>query len=140
MTNPEHLILPKVYYIHKIDHRNGSSEKSQWTISEPIERQCFHRAYTSWRCTKHTCWGLHFESSKVAYLGVSKSSAAIARNLFIAKFGDSNENSKWHGYPADHVLNQQDIPPEDVLAMWLQTQHLRPAAIRKLSRGQKCKL
>ncbi len=140
MIDTEHLVLPSIYYIHKADHRNGSPDKSQWTILEPVERRCFERAYTSWRCSGYNCWGLHLEDNRVAYLGVTKRSAPETRNLFVAKFLDGNRNNKWHGYPADHVLNQQDIPPEDVLAMWLAAQLLRPAIIRKLSKGQKCKL
>ncbi len=134
------MILPEVYYIHKADHRNGSYQKSQWIVSEPAERQCFSRAYTSWHSAKFICWGLHFESDKVAYLGVSKSLGGTARKLFMAKFIDGNGNSKWHGYPADYVLNQQDIPPDEVLNLWFQAKYLRLAAIRKLSKGQKCKL
>lgn len=140
MLNTEFLILPNIYYIHKMDHRNGNPSKSQWTVHELTERNCFQHALSSWQCNPYSCWGLHFEDDKTAYLGVTKSSAPEKRDLFIAKFIDSNKNNKWHGYPADHVLNSQDIPPEEVLAMWLQVKHLRPATVRKLSRGQKCKL
>lgn len=139
MENIEHIIQPGVFYIHKIDHRNGNPNKSQWTINEAEERKSFRRAFNSWRDSNHTCWGLHFEDGHVAYLGKTKRSAPEQRDLFIAKFIDGNRNNIWHGYPADHVLNQQDIPPEAVLKMWLDFQYLRPAVVRKVSRGQKCK-
>lgn len=140
MIYTEHHIFPGIYYIHKVDHRNGSSQKSQWKISDSAERKCFKRGFTLLRCNDHSCWGLHFRNKIVSYLGVTKSAAPEKRKLFVAKFIDSNENNKWHGYPADHVLNQQDIPPENVLRIWLENQYLRPAIIRKLSKGQKCKL
>lgn len=140
MMNTEQLALPNIYYIFKIDHRNGNPDKSQWSISESMEISCFQRAYASWRCSPNNCWGLHLEKDKVAYLGITKSSAPEERRLFVAKFINGNKNNRWHGYPADHVLHHQDIPPEDVLARWLQAQYLRPAVVRKLSRGQKCKL
>lgn len=140
MTNLEHLISPNISYIPKLDHRNGSPQKSQWTISEQAEQQCFYQAYNLWQQAEYTCWGLHFENGKAVYLGKSKISSGIVRDLFIAKFLDSNANCEWHGYPADHTLNHQDIPPTDVLAVWLKDGHLRQAAIRKITKGQKCKL
>jgi hypothetical protein len=74
-------------------------------------------------------------------LGETASSESERRQLFIAKFVDSNKNDQWHGYPADPCGNkQQDIPPETVLNIWLQEQYLRPSIIRKLTKGQKCKL
>lgn len=138
--NVEHQVLTGIFYIHKLDHRNSSVVKSQWIISDLAERTCFQQAYDSCRSTTNICWGLHFDNNKVAYLGKSKSSAAEIRNLFIAKFIDSNENSRWHGYPADPFLNRQDLPPEVILQFWLQSRYLHPATIRKLSKGQKCKL
>jgi hypothetical protein len=93
-----------------------------------------------WRCNDNSCWGLHFRDELVSYLGVTKSAAPEKRRLFVAKFIDNNGNNRWHGYPADHVLNQQDIPPENILGNWLENQYLRTATIRKLSKGQKCRL
>ncbi len=60
--------------------------------------------------------------------------------LFIAKFVDSNKNNKWHGYPANHVKNNQDIPPEEILLKWVNAQYIRMALVRKLIGGKKCKL
>jgi hypothetical protein len=140
MKISEHLIFPGVYYHPKLDHRNGSPKKSQWTIPVKIECNCFSQAYSLWKCPEHICWGLHFSDNKVDYLGESKKTAESTRKLFIAKFIDSNKNRKWHGYPADHIANHHDIPPVTVLEMWLKAKHLRAATIRKISKGQKCKL
>ena len=139
-TNVEHMIRTRVFYIHKMDHRDGTAKKSQWIISEEDERICFTRAYGVWHDSNYTCWGLHFDGGLASYLGISKASASGQNYLFVAKFIDSNQNSRWHGYPADHVSNQQDIPSPTVLKNWLDSELLRPSIIRKLSKGQKCRL
>lgn len=138
----EFSVLPGMVYIHKLDHRNRSSEKSQWIISMDEERNCFTGAMTaSWNLPQHNCWGLHFEDGAVAYVGTTAQNEPESRQLFIAKFVDSNQNSKWHGYPADPCgTKQQDIPPEPILKDWLEKQYLRPQTIRKITRGQKCRL
>jgi hypothetical protein len=138
----EFLVLSNVKYIHKMDHRNQSDEKSQWIISKTQERDCFVNAMTSgWNLPIHHCWGLHFEDGKVSYVGITARNEPETHNLFIAKFVDSNQNDRWHGYPADPSgEKQQDIPPEPILKLWLQEEYLRGATIRKLSRGQKCRL
>ncbi len=111
-----------------MDHRDQSDKKSQWHISTDAERECFVKSITAeWNLPQYNCWGLHFEDEKVSYLGVTARSESELRQLFIAKFIDSNQNSKWHGYPADPCNEkQQDIPPEVILNDWLQKQYLRP--------------
>lgn len=142
MIQQEHKIDENVFYIHKIDHRNHSSEKSQWKITENEERVCFKRAYTAkWNALgyNYNYWGLHFnEMGRVDYLGISKFSGPERYDIFIAKFVDGNKNSKWHGYPANHVQNNQDIPPSEVLLKWYEAGHIRKAAISKVLGGKKC--
>jgi hypothetical protein len=125
-----------------MDHRNQSNEKSQWIISMYEEKCCFDYSMNAqWIMPIHICWGLHFECGKVTYIGATASNEPQPRDLFIAKFIDSNKNSEWHGYPADPSgRKQQDIPPESILKMWLEKQHLRPQTVRKITRGQKCRL
>ena len=141
MDNAEFEALPNVFYIHKVDHRDGSFEKSQWTITELEERICFkYSLELGWNNPSYISWGLHIENEKVVYLGKSAKNEPEFCQLFIAKFVDSNKNSKWHGYPANSSQKQQDIPPESVLYDWLEKQYLRRSIIRKLLRGQKCNL
>ncbi|HLP87614.1 MAG TPA: hypothetical protein VK184_03275 [Nostocaceae cyanobacterium] len=125
-----------------MDHRNNSPDKSQWTIDLIVERSCFKLSLiSSWNEPQYTSWGLHFENDTVTYLGHSSQNEPNACKLFIAKFVDSNKNNKWHGYPANPSGQKpQDIPPESVLNQWLNKEYLRPQTIRKISRGQKCKL
>lgn len=106
------------------------------------ERGCFINAMKScWNLPMYNGWGLYFENGQVAYVGVTASDEPEERELFIAKFVDSDKNDRWHGYPADPCgEKKQDIPPEKILNTWLQAGHLRPQVIRKITKGQKCRL
>lgn len=142
MDNQEFEILPKIFYIHKMDHRNDSPEKSQWIITEDDERNCFKISVTfDWNTPPHSSWGLYLENNTVQYLGHSAKKEPKSCKLFIAKFVDSNKDSKWHGYPANPSGHkQQDIPPVNVLNDWLKKAYLRPALIRKITQGKECRL
>ncbi|MCG6135866.1 MAG: hypothetical protein MET45_14620 [Nostoc sp. LLA-1] len=142
MDNQEFEILPEILYIHKIDHRNNSPEKSQWTITEDDERNCFQFSLSSdWNKQPHSSWSLYLKNNTAQYIGNSAKKEPIFCQLFIAKFVDSNKNSKWHGYPANPSGQKpQDIPPEYVLNDWLQKEYLRRPLIRKIAKGQKCSL
>lgn len=141
MDNQEFQIEYDVLYIHKIDHRNNSPEKSQWSIDESEERTCFK---TSLKCDLnkplYSSWGLYLNNNKAEYLGTTAQREPEQYQLFIAKFVDSNKNNKWHGYPANPSGKPQDIPPDDVLNDWLKKEYLRRALIRKITQGKKCKL
>jgi len=129
-------------YIHKKDHRDKTPEKSQWTISELEEQSCFvHGIQKNWNNkSKFVSWGLHLDHlGKVVYLGITAPNEPEAQELFFAKFIDSSKNNCWHGYPANH-RKQQDIPPEEVLNDWMENKYLPPAKIRKILKGQPCKL
>ena len=126
-------------YIPKLDHRDQSGKKSQWIISEDCERKCFEEAMCAKWNIENLCWGLHLEDGKANYLGRTAKSEPELRQLFIAKFIDSDKNNKWHGYPADPCKGQ-DIPPEPILNCWLQKNYLRRAVIAKINRGKKCTL
>jgi hypothetical protein len=144
LIQQEYEIVKDVIYIHKMDHRNGSAKKSQWTITEVEEGSCFGKAFVcqwSFPERNYNCWGLHFnEQRQVVYLGESKDEGSEKYNLFIAKFVDGNRNNKWHGYPANYIQNNQDIPPRDVLLKWGNSGYISFAAIRKIMGGIKCKI
>lgn len=137
-TNDEHdLGVRDARYIHKLDHRDPRSrKKSQWTIPLEHERACLVWAFS--RQSQETLgklrWGLHLAGTAPGVLGRTKAEHPPVRDAFYARFIDSNENNKWHGYPADHVLNEQDIPPNEVLDDW--AAYLRPALIRKILKSQ----
>jgi len=79
--------------------------------------------------------GLHLPAGKPDYLGVAQDHEAI---VFVAKF--TEDQDVWHGYPADHRRKHGDIPTEPVLDGWMRDGLLTPANIRKLTRGQPCRL
>lgn len=56
--------------------------------------------------------------------------------LKIAKFVNTSPNL-WHGYPADHVMNNQDRPTLDVLSKMCSNGLISPKQMRKISKGQK---
>lgn len=144
--NKEHPTeIDDVFYIHNLEHRNKNPNKAQWSISKPEERECFILAaklkYKEKICELDaTCWGIHLNANKVGILGQSMArSSRPKRDLFIAKFVDGSADGKWHGYPADHEMNAQDIPPHCILNHWLRSNYFSPAKIRKISRGQRCR-
>jgi hypothetical protein len=134
-------IFTGIFYKHKVDHRNQSPEKSQWIITEADERECFKYSFIlGWSQQSCTTWGLYFKENKVDYLGKTATNESSFYYLFIAKFVDSTKNNKWHGYPANPGGKQQDIPPESVTKEWLNKNYLSTHKIRKISKGQKCRL
>lgn len=128
-----------MFMVYKINplHRNGSTNKSQWTISENSEIQCFELARVSEWLLPRKGWGLYIVESKPEWLGVAQDHVT---QVFIAKFVHDENSSEWHGYPADYRNNQQDIPEEKILKKWLLEERLLPAKIRKIAKGQPCNL
>ena len=60
----------------------------------------------------------------------------IHPKLRIAKFVESVPNL-WHGYPADHISNNQDRPETTILAEMNKIGLITPSLMRKISKGQK---
>jgi hypothetical protein len=121
-------------------HRDGRPAKSQWTISIAEELASFdHAGREDWLMPPEeptVGWGLHCVEGSPCVLGVA---VDRSRDFIIAKFVTSN-GSDWHGYPADHQSNPQDIPLEAVLASWLQGSLFSAAKVRKIVRGQPCRI
>ena len=130
------IIGDKNYTINPV-HRNGMPEKAQWTISYQDEMNSFiFSNQHAWICNDNA-WGLHFINNHVAYLGVAQDHIT---EVFIAKFVNDVDHNNWHGYPADHQANQQDIPDENVLRDWLTNNIIPKQKINKIARGKPCKL
>lgn len=137
-------------YTPKLDHRNKSPEKSQWTIDLSQEERCFQIAHGSnWIDTADDkiAWGLHYDKGGcLAHLGLSakkfkrKKSDPLKR-LFIAKFINSYGRNDWHGYPADqHNCAPYDIPPTMLLRRWMKENVLPKALASRLMQGRSCDL
>jgi len=115
--------------------RDGTSGKSQWRVSRQDEIRCFDGARASNWLVGPVGWGLHLSAGVPDYLGVARDHQS---RVFVAKF--TGEQNVWHGYPADHRRNHRDIPTESVLADWMREGLLARATVRKLTRGQPCRL
>lgn len=130
-----------LYKIHP-QHRDGNTKKSQWTIPETDERQCFDRAYwEGWQDQPATYWSYYLHEGSVSYLGIAEECKhEPERKLIIAKFVGDSTPQEWHGYPADPQKKQQDVPLPAVLKMWLDKKEMRPAIIRKIGQRKPCSL
>lgn len=91
------------------DLRNNNPNKSQWTITEADETAVFGRALNENWLIDRDGWGFHFANTGISYLGVAQDRST---NVFLAKFRDGDRTGHWHGYPADHIRNNRDRPPE----------------------------
>ncbi|MBF0552213.1 MAG: hypothetical protein HQK60_16965 [Deltaproteobacteria bacterium] len=133
------LISKGVHYLHNPAHRDNTPDKSQWIITEEAEQNSFRMALNKVWLLPSTGWGLHFEDSKPAYLGLAQDHHTP---VFVAKFVNDRkqDNNFWHGYPADHQNNSQDIPAVGILNKWMAEKVLPAPKIRKILKGQPCNL
>jgi len=122
-------------YLCHPHHRNGNPNKSQWDLSEQRELDLFGLAFENQWLLDSVGWGVAKMNNTLEYLGVSTDRLT---RLFIAKFVATGTN--WHGYPADHQRNQQDIPATAIQRKWLDDRVVPPSKIRKISKGQPCSL
>jgi hypothetical protein len=141
MAPPVHefrIAVGVTYLIHQA-HRDGTKDKSQWTIEVPKELTVFAAALRAhWTdAAAGWGWGLHIVRGRVAYLGVGRDHEL---RVFVAKFLDGTHTSTWHGFPADHRRGPSDRPPERVMKTWLETKVLAPAKVRKIAKGKPCDL
>lgn len=124
-------------YVINPHHRNGNTNKSQWTISEADEIKCFDLAKNQGWVLGEKGWGLHVVGQKPTWLGVAQDHST---QLFVAKFVGDSSGVEWHGYPADYRNNHHDIPEEGILRKWLSESGLSAAKVRKIAKGQPCNL
>jgi hypothetical protein len=129
--------IGKYIYISKPDHRDGTSTKSQWTISTNDERACFalgvNREWIRGQCA----WGLHVVNGAAGYLGRTASDRSPSDDLIVAFFQLADV---CHGYPSDPKRSVREVPPSSVTRDWLGKGYLRSSVVRKLQRGLTCKL
>ncbi len=150
---PQKEVLPGVFYIWKLDHRDNTYEKSQWAIDTSEEESCFIEGYTTGIIPKYnknrdflynTCWGLHLENKQVEYLGktsreMEKIESNTRRDLFIAIFND-NTNQEWHGYPSDPCIKPYEMPPASIRTIWFNKGYFTSLQIKKLVQRKLWKL
>lgn len=134
--NVNHIVGSTTYSI-VLYHRNGNRDKSQWTISQTSEVQAFTHALNSNWISGESAWGVFPVVTSPTHLGL-----AVDREtqLVIAKFVFNENQNYWHGYPANHIENEKDIPDESVLSKWIENSVLPVAKISKIGKGKKCNL
>ncbi len=127
-------------YSSKVDHRDGTAIKSQWSIPLEDEEQAFVRSCgEGWIVGDHG-WGLHLVEELPTFLGFgSRRRGRDGVQLFIARF-DEGTAREWHGYPADPQFNNQDIPTEPVLSHWVSRAYITLAQKRRIMKAQPCVL
>jgi len=128
--NGQELTYLKVPY-----HRDGTVEKSQWTISENEEVDCFIESIQKKWSNGETNFGLRRnENDDLIYLGRNR----FGEDLLIAKF--VNNSSNWHGYPSDYIRNTHDIPNYSTLIDWRDRNLIRKSQMLKIKQGKPCNL
>lgn len=133
---PSNTIANGTVYNHHPAHRNNTPRKSQWLIPEHEELRIFELCLARTWIVGTFGWGLHLVNGHPDYLGVAQDRVT---QVFIAKFVREPAAPNWHGYPAEHSRTW-DRPDDTVLEMWLLGDVLPPAKVRKISKGQPCKL
>lgn len=153
ITNEEDSITTdKVTYWVNPHHRDKRPDKSQWTIIPDEELKCFTSSWQS-RWYKRSVidgevmashldesFGLYLIDNVPHTLGIRKRKAIQEgkdkAELLIARFIPDEAHKKWHGYPADGELNDQDIPSDFYLKEWKKSNYFKPAQISKIKRGR----
>lgn len=137
MAEVREVDISGVTYACKPDHRDNTPVKSQWRISIDEELDCFRFARSSNWIDDDRGWGLHLVDGAAVYLGVG---VDRTHELFVARFEGDQNNTYWHGYPADHTRRIDDIPTEAIAFQWIAAKLLGKSKVRKLLKGQRCKL
>jgi hypothetical protein len=124
-------------YQPKSDHWDGSANKSQWTIQPAREYDIFALATSRSWMVDDSAWGIHLVNGKAEYLGRAAVDPGPADELFIAFFEIA---PTCHGYPTRGKPGRRDHVPTAIRQQWLADEYVRPATLRKLGRGQSCRL
>ena len=126
-----------IYTISK-KHRGRNPDKSHWIIKMPKEVALFRDALRLGYEDKanFTAWNFLIVDGEICAIGKSVDDL----ELKMAKFVDSNKNEQWHGYPANYMKNNQDIPPASLLLSWQKAGFITTATMKKIKGGQPCNL
>lgn len=125
------VIRQDVYQINP-KHRDGSPNKSQWTIRNQDEAGVFGWALEHGSKSGKYYWGVFLDGLNSCVLGQTTSH----RDTRIARFESSAQPIIWHGYPVDYfTAPQRDCPDKDVLSDWEAQKIITKSQISKLIRG-----
>lgn len=135
-TTNELISIEEHKYILANHHRNRqNSNKSLWTITQDEEVESFRLMYiNNWIVNNNKGWSLH----RVNYLNEILGLSTQQKNVQIAKFVDSSNNSQWHGYPVDYRKSVYDRPTADILKDWVGKRIIKRADMSKILQGKGC--
>lgn len=126
------------YIISSQHRRTGNPDKSIWIISHDEELDCFVFSYRErwFELNIDICWGIYILGNNLQVIGRN----ADGFESKIAKFIDSNRNTRWHGYPADYFIKSQDRPPTEILQRWVIDGYISKPSMSRIRTGKKCNL
>lgn len=102
-----------ITYKFKIDHRNNSPQKSQWIISCNLEYDLARQSFDNQFNLGNKYYNVLSDNVILQIVGRSIIRNSIREPLKICKFIRNQDDL--HGYPANHMMNLQDIPPDKIL-------------------------
>lgn len=125
-------ITREIYQINP-KHRDGSPNKSQWTIRNNEEVAVFGWALEHNSQSDGYYWGVFYDGLTSRVLGQT----AKHQDTKIARFECSAQPRIWHGYPVDYLTDpQHDRPNRTVLLEWAHLNIIKKHQIAKLTGGQ----
>ena len=124
------------HYIAVSYHRNGTSGKSQWTISVPDEISVFTWGMSNKFKIDNKCWGLFLNDKKTEVVGLLTNNEESR----IARFVCGTSDSTWHGYPADYKRAIGDIPTDEILRIWVSKSYISKSKMLKIQQQKPCGL
>ena len=130
--NEPYEISTKQYYLFNPKHRNSSNPNaSTWDITFEEEFFLADEGITFFKNDK-TAFNVKKEYNRLEVLGFSPRKLKLFLAKFVMSFPDN-----WHGYPANHVSNNQDKPDQATLKQMVKTNKLSKKEVRCIGRGQR---
>lgn len=124
-----YLFIPK----HRI---KGNINASIWTVNCQIEYKLadtsIKKGYIELVNSTKTAYNLLKTNGKIQVVGYNR----IRSDLKLTKHVNSSANL-WHGYPADHISNQQDRPNETTLKNLFDNNVIDKQEMCRIIRGKK---
>lgn len=123
-----------ILYHFKNDHRNNSPKKSQWSISCNIEHSLAQHAVDNLLNIGNNYYNVLSNDMVLQIVGYSTKQRNDREPLKICKF-IQNQNIL-HGYPANHMMNLQDIPPNQILIIMKSLSLINDREHKLIRKGQ----
>lgn len=116
-------------------HRNGTANKSQWTIGVDEEVGLFVYAIETKSIGESRGWTLYIKSGVRKVVGLTVDGG----ESYIGVFERSTE-SEWHGYPGDYKRSDKDIPHTAILQKWANSGYISKSHMSHIQHQQSCNL